>query len=115
MRTYISLVLVVTALLLSGCSNKPMQPKVYKMVGTIVSTQPDYHQATIDHKAIPGFMEAMTMPYIVRDTAELKKLSPGDEIQADVFVNPQSGEVWLGNISVTKHSSQQLPTSKRPI
>lgn len=72
------------------------------MAGTVVSVDPTSHQATISNQAIPGFMEAMTMPYVVKDDAELKKLAPGDHIDADLMVNKQTGESWLTNIQVTK-------------
>jgi protein SCO1/2 len=72
------------------------------MVGTVVSVDPTSHQATISGEAIPGFMDAMTMPYLVKDDAELKKLAPGDHIHADLMVNKQTGEAWLTNITITR-------------
>lgn len=72
------------------------------MVGTVVSVDPASHQATISNEAIPGFMEAMTMPYLVKDDAALKKLAPGDHIDADLMVNKQTGEAWLTNIQITR-------------
>jgi protein SCO1 len=76
------------------------------MNGAVVSIQPAAHQATIQHGAIPGFMEAMTMPYVIRDDAELRKLSAGDQITADLMVNKETGEVWLANVRVIKLSSK---------
>jgi len=72
------------------------------MTGTVVSVDPTSHQAIITNEAIPGFMDAMTMPYMVKDDTDLKKLAPGDHIGADLMVDKQSGESWLTNIQVTK-------------
>jgi len=93
--------------LLLGCSSTPAKPTVYRMAGTVVSVEADSHQATISHGAIPGFMEAMTMPYPVKDDAELRKLSPGDHIEADLLVNKESGELWLADIHVTRPASNK--------
>lgn len=96
----ISACLIVGALL--GCSSPPPKPVLYKMTGTVVSVDPTSHQATISSQAIPGFMEAMTMPYVVKDDADLKKLAPGDHVDANLMVNKQTGESWLTNIQITK-------------
>ena len=97
----ISAALVSMALLL-GCSSASSKPTLYKMAGMVVSVDPASHQATISHDAIPGFMEAMTMPYPVKDDAELRKLSSGDQIKADLMVNKETGEIWLASIQVTQ-------------
>lgn len=88
--------------LLVGCKTASSKPTLYKMTGTVVSIDSRSHQVTISHGAIPGFMEAMTMPYSVKDAAELRKLSPGEQIKADLLVNKETGEVWLANIQPTR-------------
>ena len=72
------------------------------MSGTVISIQPVSHQATIQHGAIAGVMEAMTMPYLIKDDSELRKLSVGDHIDADLMVSKETGEMWLANIQATK-------------
>jgi protein SCO1/2 len=89
-------------MLFLGCNKSAPKPDVYTMNGTVVSIDSASHQATISHGPIPGFMEAMTMPYLVKDDAELKKLSAGDQIDADLLVSKETGEMWLSNIHVTK-------------
>jgi protein SCO1/2 len=56
----------------------------------------------VDSEAIPGFMDAMTMPYQVRPESELDRLAPGDQITADVVIEVDNG--WLENIVVTRHA-----------
>jgi len=61
--------------------------KVYKLRGKVVSTNFPTSEVTLNHEAIPGFMEAMTMPYKLKDPSILSELHPGDVITADVLVS----------------------------
>jgi len=66
-----------------------------------VSTAPSKGEIMLDHEAIPGFMEAMTMPYQLRDPSILSELHPGDVITADVLVSQGSdADVLLDHIVV---------------
>lgn len=79
--------------------------KRYHMKGKVVSVDKESKMAIIDGEAIPGFMDAMTMPYLVKPESELEKLAPGDQITADVVVQDDRG--WLENIVVTGHAPAQ--------
>ena len=68
-------------------SEGPQQFKSYPLRGKIVATNAATGEVTIDHQAIPGFMDAMTMPYKLRDTRILSELHPGDLVTADVLVS----------------------------
>ncbi len=77
----------------SGChaSQKPAAAssqtvKTYHLRGKVVTTSPSTNEVTVKHEAIPGFMEAMTMPYKLKDPSTLSQLHPGDTITADVLV-----------------------------
>jgi protein SCO1 len=75
--------------------------KVYKLRGKVVSTNPSTGEATLDHEAIPGFMDAMTMPYKLKDPNILSELHPGDTITADVLVSGNDeSDVLLDHIVV---------------
>jgi protein SCO1/2 len=45
---------------------------------------------TLDHEAIPGFMDAMTMSYKLADPSVASELHPGDRITADLLVRKDS-------------------------
>jgi protein SCO1/2 len=107
-------ILLVSALLavaaIAGCHSSPKpEPqgsaapdfKVYKLHGKVVSTNPATGEVTVDHEAIPGLMDAMTMPYKLKDPSILSELHPGDTITADVLVsqNPDA-EILLDHIVV---------------
>ena len=84
------------ALILAGChggskpdlqSSAASSYKTYKVRGKVVSTNTASGEVTLDHEAIPGFMEAMTMPYKLKDANILSELHPGDVITADLLVS----------------------------
>ncbi len=69
--------------------------KVYKLRGKVVATDASKGEVTLDHEAIPGFMDAMTMPYKLKDASILGELHPGDMITADVLVSPDPNADFL--------------------
>jgi protein SCO1/2 len=91
-------------IVLAGCHSgqqHPAQPndapyyKVYHLRGKVVSTDAARGEVTLDHEAIPGLMEAMTMPYKLKDESILSELHPGDVITADVLVSPDPNADYL--------------------
>ncbi|MGA3133364.1 MAG: SCO family protein [Terracidiphilus sp.] len=107
-------ILVASALLavavVAGCHSSPKPEaqgsaasayKVYKLRGKVVSTNSATGEVTLNHQAIPGFMDAMTMPYKLKDPNILNELHPGDTITADVLVseNPDA-DILLDHIVV---------------
>jgi len=61
--------------------------KVYRLRGKVVSNNPATGEVTLNHEAIPGFMDAMTMPYKLKDPSILAELHPGDVLTADLLVS----------------------------
>jgi protein SCO1/2 len=94
-------VFLLCSVLLCGCSKTaPTASKfpTYKMRGTIVAVHADDKSASIDAEAIPGFMDAMTMEYTIRDSAALSKLKPKDKITADLIVGPDGA--YIENVQI---------------
>ena len=52
----------------------------YRAEGVVLRVNRAEQTVTISHRAIPGYMEAMAMPFRVRDPAELAGLVPGARI-----------------------------------
>ena len=89
------------ALALAACqSHRASAPKDgrYPLQGEIISVDQARQQVTVKHGAIRGLMPAMTMVYDVKDPNQVKRLWPGDHIQADLVV--QSGKADLENVTV---------------
>jgi protein SCO1/2 len=75
--------------------------RIYKLRGKVEWTDSAKGEATLNHEAIPGFMEAMTMPYKLKDANILSELHPGDVITADVLVSRDpNADVLLDHIVV---------------
>lgn len=78
--------------LASGChSNEPTAHSTaapilrFAVRGKVVAIQGS--SITLDHEDVPGFMEAMTMPYKLKDPAVASELHPGDRITATILVH----------------------------
>ncbi len=107
-RGQLIFVALAAALALSSCHHTPAA-KHYQLTGRVLTIDIQSHSVVIDGDDIPGFMEAMAMSYHVKSTDQLKPLSVGDSISADLIDTQQentNGEPssWIENIKVTAHS-----------
>ncbi len=115
------LLLTVAVSLLAGCrpSAPPASPssqtqsatasadlaadtKTYPLRGRIVAVHGT--DVTLDHEAIPGFMNAMTMSYKLKDPSIVSELHPGDRITANLLVHKEPdgfNNELLDNIVIT--------------
>lgn len=76
----------------SPISGSGPQQKVYRLRGKIVAEDAGSGTLTVDAGAIPGLMDAMTMPYQLAQPNIVSELHIGDLITADVIVaNDASG------------------------
>jgi protein SCO1/2 len=73
------------ALSIAACSSKSNQ-RTFPVHGQVVSVTADRQEATVKHGEIPGLMPAMTMPYKIREKAELDAVKPGDMIDATLTI-----------------------------
>ena len=102
--------LLIGTLALGGCQRRQQASenpasdsnyKIYKLRGKVVSINSATGEVTLNHEAIPGFMDAMTMPYKLKDTSIVTELHPGDVITADVLVSQgDDAKVLLDHIVV---------------
>ncbi len=99
--------LLVFSLALAPACNRARNAKRYAFKGKVVSVDRNAGTANVDGEAIPGFMEAMVMPYTIKPSSMLAQLQPGDSITADVVI--ESDEYWLENVKVTGHSQPAKP------
>lgn len=80
--------------------------KRYNLTGRVVSVDKPSHSVNVDGDEIPGFMAAMTMPYQVKDAGVLEKMSPGDQIKAEIVMGNEGA--YLENIVL----AQKVPSPK---
>lgn len=93
---------ILSAALLAGCKSSQNSDggsnagaQVYHLRGKVVSTDAPHGIVVLDHEAIPGFMEAMTMPYQLKDPNIIGDLHRGDVITADVVVSKSGQQTIL--------------------
>jgi len=60
--------------------------KTFPIRGKVVSVDAAKGSIVLDHEAVPGFMDAMTMPYKLKDASVASELHPGDRIIAKLLV-----------------------------
>ncbi len=107
-RTFLIALILAGAFLFSSCHrSQTPAAKRYPFTGRVVSIDAQAQSAVIDGDAIPGFMDAMAMPYKLKPTATLNHLIPGDSISAEVVVvRPNEDappDYWLENVRVVRH------------
>jgi mono/diheme cytochrome c family protein len=57
------------------------KPKLVSGEGTVIALRPEKQQIVVEHGAITGFMEAMTMGYRIVSLALLDEVKPGDKVR----------------------------------
>jgi protein SCO1/2 len=77
----------------SEAQQKAEPRQQFDLRGEVVGVDKERHQVIIAHEAIEGYMEAMTMPFNVKDDWALSVLSPGKRVQATLVV--QGNRSWI--------------------
>lgn len=98
----------ISVLLLNACSstsdtdvNSSQNTKRYPLKGKVVSVDREKKRAKVDHEAIEGFMEAMTMDFPIKADWVWDDLKPGSEIRAELVVDSSAPDpYWLENLGI---------------
>jgi protein SCO1/2 len=72
--------LILPAFLLSGCAHR------YRVQGMVLDVNHSDRTVIVSHRAIPGYMDAMAMPFHVRTASELNSVKRGDQIEFQLVV-----------------------------
>jgi protein SCO1 len=68
----------------------------YFVRGVVKGVMPEEHQLVIAHESIPNFMDAMTMPFNVKDAAILANAAIGDKITFQLHLT--ESESWVDHL-----------------
>lgn len=100
----IRLIALIAALFLTvACQPRATGPEQrYPIKGQVVSVDKRGSTVSVAHEDIPGFMEAMTMPFDLKDRRLLDQLAEGDRIQATLVVAGLRS--WLEDVVVTRET-----------
>jgi protein SCO1/2 len=101
------------ALLGISCRDAPEPAgKRYELSGQVVAVDRESRRLTISHENIPNFMDAMTMPFTVKDDWVFEAVAPGDEVEATLVVTDDSS--WLEDLVISRKGDGDAPTQAAP-
>jgi len=86
--------------------------KRYELKGKVVAVDKTGRTATISHQDIAGYMPAMTMPFKIKNHADLEMLAPGDEVTGTLVVDDISS--WVEISTISEGGSPLSPTAAVP-
>jgi protein SCO1/2 len=78
------LLVTLSALLPSGCARH------YRVQGLVLDVDRNDNTMVVSHRAIPGYMDAMMMPFRVRSASELDALKRGDRVEFELVVKKRA-------------------------
>jgi len=110
------LVPLAACLAAGACGGSPPPPdagaKRYGLTGQVVAVRPEIGEIRIAHEAVPGYMDAMTMSFAVKDRATLAGRQRGDLVRATLVVTPT--DAWLENVQKTGFAAVAEPPEEAP-
>jgi protein SCO1/2 len=107
-KFFIAAVLAIIAAgrMLCAADDSPPDEKAYPGHGIVREIAADRRAVTIQHDAIAGYMPAMTMEFPVKDTNELRGISPSDEITFKLVVR-ENGD-WIEGVHFVAHRIENV-------
>lgn len=83
----------------------PQADKRYKVTGLVTEVDVPHDTVVVSHDQIPGYMDAMVMPYHMRDKKALANLKPGMKIDFTLVVGEDSS--YIADVRVIEYQSQE--------
>lgn len=81
---------LLASLVAAGCAT------TYETRGLVLRVEPSTSTLTVSHEPIVGYMDAMVMPFAVRDAAQIQGIRPGDVVQ--FRLRPRQGRTEIDRI-----------------
>jgi protein SCO1/2 len=101
---------IVSALLVSLAMGWAEETRDFTVRGVVRETRPAKSQLIVKHEEIPGYMDAMTMPFQVRDPKILESVKPGDAITFQLHVTEK--DHWIDGVKITGAAEKEAPRPK---
>ena len=93
---------------LAACGQRAGNAQRYELKGTVISVDRRGETVTVAHQEIPGYMEAMAMPFKPKDNWVLDQAQPGNRIQATLVVDGLRS--WLEDVVITQETTDNTAT-----
>lgn len=105
------LMIVLMLLVTVGCSRKEEGKQTelvtFKLRGEVVGLSPEKGRMMIAHEEIPDYMQAMTMPFKIKDSTLFTGIEVGDTVEGTLAVSRT--ESWIASLVVVgKGETAQL-------
>ncbi|MEX0736851.1 MAG: SCO family protein [Bacteroidota bacterium] len=105
------LMMVLMLLVTVGCSRreegKQTELVTFKLRGEVVGLSPEKGRMMIAHEEIPDYMQAMTMPFKIKDSTLFTGIEVGDTVEGTLAVSRT--ESWIASLAVVgKGETAQL-------
>ncbi|HKP73235.1 MAG TPA: SCO family protein [Pyrinomonadaceae bacterium] len=84
------------------------------MKGKIVSFNKAQQQVVIEHEAVPGLMEGMTMPFTLKEDSAYDVMRAGDSIQATLIVDDERTRLENPVITQSGAGAAENPPANAP-
>src|SRR5437773_10149239 len=112
-RLIIILLLSCITVLVAGCRPRPSaNEKRYPIKGKIVAVDKTDRTATIEHEDIVGYMPAMTMPFKIKNDADLEMMKPGDQVTGNLVIDDLSS--WIEITAIIEGGAPLTSTTVVP-
>jgi len=102
------ILLLASALLLANTLHAAEKVQSFQVRGVVRELRPDKKEMVIKHETIPGYMEAMVMPFTVRESKSFKHVKPGDRVTFRLNVTDAAD--WIESITVEGHDKARPNT-----
>jgi len=74
----------------------PTRTREFAVKGVVKKIDPENGQVIIAHEAIPDFMEAMTMPFRVKETNDMAAIQAGNSVSFKLYVTAEQS--WIEHV-----------------
>lgn len=101
---------LIAALLISQGLVQAEDTRDFTVRGVVRETRPAKSQLIVKHEEIPGYMDAMTMPFKVRDPKILESVKPGDAITFQLHVTEE--DHWIDGVKIVGTGEPEAPRKK---
>jgi protein SCO1/2 len=117
----ISILILIAGLVVAGCdqqksgenSKAPTTQhtnlQTFEVRGVVIEVKPAEKTVVIRHQEVTNYMPAMTMPFDVKDTNDLKGIEAGDPVSFRLLVTDTEG--WVDQIRKTGPKTNILPAN----
>jgi len=107
-RIFINLFLIIIISVAVSSCGKAEQHR-YDLSGKVFNVDKRGETVTIAHEEIPGYMEAMTMPFKLKDGWAFDELQAGDSVSATLVVEGERS--WIEGIVIVREEAGSAPAS----